>query len=118
MPDPASPIPDEEPGADRRAAVRQRFDWDDVTCELTSYGVSERWTAKVRDISAEGLGLVLDHAFESGTILEVDLASRDGALAYTVVARVSHSRPLADGQWLAGCSFVGKVSDDELRDIL
>lgn len=113
----SDPTPLDDPGHERRAAVRQRFDWD-VACELTSYGVGERWAAQVRDISAEGLGLVLDRAFDAGTVLEVELASRDGSLAYTVVARVSHSRPLADGQWLAGCSFVGKVSDDELRDLL
>lgn len=117
MPDPTSPLPAEEPGHERRAAVRQRFDWD-VACELTSYGVGERWTAQVRDISVEGLGLVLDRAFESGTVLEVELASRDGTLAYTVVARVSHSRPLDAGRWLVGCSFVGRVNDDELRDLL
>ena len=117
MPDPTSPLPAEEPGRERRATVRQRFDWD-VACELTSYGVGERWTAQVLDISAEGLGLGLDRVFESGTVLEVELASRDGTLAYTVVARVSHSRPFGEGRWLAGCSFVGRVSDEELRDIL
>lgn len=115
MPNPV-PSPDEA-GPERRASVRQRFDWD-VACELTSYGLSERWSARVRDISADGLGLVLDRPFESGTVLEVELASRDGSLAYTVVARVSHSKPLGDGEWLAGCSFVGRVSDEELRDLL
>lgn len=106
-----APAPDE-----RRASVRQRFDWD-VACELTSYGVGERWSAQVRDISADGLGLVLDRHFDPGTILEVEIGSADGSLAYTVVARVSHSKRLDNGQWLAGCSFVGRVSDEELRDL-
>jgi hypothetical protein len=106
-----------EAGAERRASVRQRFEWD-VSCELTTYGVSERWTAQVRDISVDGLGLVLDRCLDPGIVLEVELTSRDGSLAYTIVARVSHSRALGAGEWLAGCTLVGRVSEEELRDLL
>src|SRR5262249_19029025 len=97
-------------------SVRQRFDWD-VACELTTYGVSDRWSARVRDISADGLGLVLDRSLDAGTVLEVEFTTNDGSLAYTVGARVSHSRAVREGEWLAGCTFVGRLSDEELRDL-
>jgi hypothetical protein len=106
-----------EQGAERRASVRQRFEWD-VACELTSYGSQDRWPAQIYDISADGLGLVTDRVFESGTVLEVEFESRDGSLSYMVVARVSHCRPLEANRWLAGCSFVGRLNDDELARIL
>lgn len=111
-----SPSP-QGPTPERRASIRQRFDWD-VTCELSSYGVSERWSAQVRDISSDGLGLVIDRPFDVGTILEIELMSRDGSIGYTIVARVTRSEALGDGRVLAGCQFVGRVADEELRDLL
>jgi PilZ domain-containing protein len=102
---------------ERRALVRRRFEWE-VDCQLQSDGNPERRPAQVRDISADGLGLVLECPFEPGAILDVELTSRDGSLSYTVVARVTHTHQLSDGSWLAGCGFVGKLNDEELRDLL
>jgi hypothetical protein len=113
MSDSASP----SSGAERRASVRQHFEWD-MACELTSYGESDRWPAAVRDISVDGIGLIIERSFPSGTVLEIELSSRDESLSYIVVARVNHSRPTPDGRWQAGCSFVGRLSDEELTDLL
>src|SRR5260370_24122037 len=74
-------------GAERRASVRQHFEWD-MACELTSYGESARWPAEVCDISVDGIGLLLERSFPPGAVLEIELSSRDGSLSYVVVARV------------------------------
>lgn len=113
------PTPTMQPpgGPERRLSVR-------FPCALgASYragdapGPAVHWEASACDVSVEGVGLVMDRPVETGTLLGLDLRSDDPSLAYTVHARVIHSRERPDGRWHVGCSFTRRLTPDEARDL-
>jgi hypothetical protein len=75
------------------------------------------WPATLRNISAGGIGLVLQRRFEPRTGLAVELPDLDGSRV-TVFVRVIHATPQANGGWLLGCSFVTPLTDERLSAIL
>jgi len=75
------------------------------------------WPANVRDISAGGVGLLLQRRFEPRTGLAIELPDTDGS-AYTVFVRVVHATAKPGGQWLLGCQFVSPLPDERLKALL
>ena len=67
----------------------------------------------VRNISANGIGLLLTHRLEPGTKLDVELRSRS---IVTRVAQVVHSTKQETG-WLVGCTFDNPLSEPELQQL-
>jgi hypothetical protein len=96
------------------------------------------------DVSAGGIGILLESPLEAGTVLAFELKSEDGAGPMARVARVRHSRPhpapdnapwlprasalsgffrrlvgrpaRTVGQaWLVGCEFDRPLSDSEIQ---
>jgi hypothetical protein len=100
------------PAAERRAAVRYR-------CQLRSpcRPVPEGevlGTARVVDVSAAGVGLLLDRPVEPETLLEVELQGAGPSL----LVEVRHCWARPGGGWLVGCAFARKLSPGELRVLL
>jgi len=107
------------PGAaEWRASVRQ-------PCHATTYcqlapGRPDDlcWPAQVRDISVDGVGLVLARGFQQGTVLEFELHNdRRGRWAQALV-RVVRSAARDEGGWLVGCVFARKLAPEELNALL
>src|SRR5438128_11861643 len=71
------------------------------------------WPATLRNISAGGIGLLLQRRFEPRTGLAVELPDLDGSRV-TVFVRVIHATPQGKGAWLLGCSFVTPLTDERL----
>ena len=70
--------------------------------------------AKVQDVSATGIGLVLGIRFDPGTILTVELPE-EGEDSRLIQARVIHARSeIAEG-WVTGCAFVDRLTDNEVK---
>jgi len=67
----------------------------------------------VRNISANGIGLLLTHALEPGTSIKVEVRSRS---IVTRVAQVVHSTK-QEGGWLVGCTLDNPLSDPELQQL-
>jgi hypothetical protein len=76
----------------------------------TKSAVTERLSI-VRDISANGIGLLLTHALEAGTLVDVELRSRS---IVRRVAKVVHSTK-QEGGWLIGCTLDNPLSNPELQ---
>jgi hypothetical protein len=76
------------------------------------------WPAEVRDISLNGLGLVLRRRFERGAGLAVEVRGTDGELVDTLLVKVIHVSPRQDGSYLLGCAFASELSEDELGRLL
>jgi hypothetical protein len=72
------------------------------------------WLARVRDISAHGIGLVLPHPVEPGALLTGDLESPTRNLVRTILARVVHVTSHERGEWIVGCALVSELSDADL----
>jgi hypothetical protein len=116
-----SPSVFEEPApttaADRRAAVRYPCEVE-ATCQDPSDSDGECWSARVRDISTSGIGLLSTRPFDPGTALRVEMQSEDEAFGYTLMARVVHAVPQSGAEWLLGCAFARALSEAEVRNLL
>ena len=85
----------------------------------TVWGAQEfKWPATVRDVSLGGVRLHLRRRFEAGAGLAIELPGQDDGPPATVLARVVHVHGQEDGSWVLGCSFVSRLSDDELNALL
>jgi hypothetical protein len=102
--------------------------------------------AVLADVSAGGLGLVLDRRLEEGAVLAIDMRGPDGE-GTRRIARVRHCRPCAQPAdapwvspvplvtrfarfifgtkppppaeaWMIGCQFTRPLDDDELNELL
>lgn len=74
--------------------------------------------ARIADLSAGGVGLVLGCPLEPQSIVAVHLASGPFLSARAVAARVAYCVPLDDGSYLGGVEFARRLSGDELRVLL
>jgi hypothetical protein len=71
--------------------------------------------ARLHDISASGVSLLVRRRFEPKTLLVVELTTVDPALPRTLLVRVVNVRPAKRREWLLGCALVQGLSEDELR---
>lgn len=106
--------------AERRAWVR--FDCDlEASYEPAGAMKNAGWPAKVHDLSAGGVGLLLKHRFKPGSWLTLELKRPDGTLQHTIRVRVVHVNSViadADPCWLTGCVFAAPLSESELAALL
>ena len=73
---------------------------------------------KIRNISIGGVGLVVERRFEPGTGLFIECQTNDKGALGPFMARVVHATARPDGTWLLGCSFVSKLTAEEIGDLL
>jgi hypothetical protein len=70
--------------------------------------------AVVRDATRQGLGLLMERAFEVGAKLTIELQAGKAGTAGLFAALVRHCTQLGDGSWLVGCSLGRDLSAFEL----
>jgi hypothetical protein len=108
MPDDPSTLSEPSPvDRDRRAYLRIPSDLA-ATCHVGPAAREPAWSGRVHDISQGGIGLILQHRFNPGTNLLVDLRETAGDVLRTVRARVMHATAILDDGnpcWLLGCVF-------------
>jgi hypothetical protein len=104
--------------ADRRAHAR--YPSPHVKTSWRVYGIraGESWSVTARDISLSGVGLIFNFRLKPGSLLVVKLQSCRRAFCRPVMVRVRHVSSQSDGRWLAGCSFVRKLKEEELQNLL
>lgn len=101
--------------AERRAWARQRCSLP-MTVKTVEQVGSSRWPAQSRDLSAGGLGMVLERRFEPATMVAATLEQPDAPL--TVLARVVRVVPVQEGGWLLGCQIPFPIDGEELSHLL
>jgi hypothetical protein len=67
----------------------------------------------VRDLSANGIGLLLTRSMSPGTLMNVELCGR---AIINRVARVVHSTRAEEG-WIIGCTLDNPLCDQELQEL-
>jgi diguanylate cyclase (GGDEF)-like protein len=96
------------PGTERRASAR-------VLCNRPAYarpeGESQEDFVTVRDISADGVGLFLEKAIPTGTLLVVEPLTYG---AKTLLAKVVRSN-FEEGGWLHGCDLSTRLDEEDIR---
>jgi hypothetical protein len=106
-------------GIERRAWIRFGSSLDAV-CRSASARREVGWTARLKDISRGGIGLVLRHRFRRGTPLLVELRDHSGnprVLAARVV-RTSVVMDDVEPNWFTGCKFETELTEEEVRELL
>ncbi len=102
--------------AERRAAVRYSLPPGRTAQSVVDEQGSRR-EAQVRNISATGIAVIVDHRFEPGALLTVEFAVKEGNTR-TLRARVVRVERDSTDRWLAGCSLLQRLSDYELLALL
>jgi hypothetical protein len=76
------------------------------------------WAARILDVSATGVGLVLSRRFEPGTALLIELPNDAADGSVVVIGRVRQVTGGKDGRWLVGCALASPLSDHDLHELL
>lgn len=101
---------------DRRAAERFPVNTD-TSCSFLSPVVENFGTAKIRNISMDGIGLLVSRPIESGTLLAVTLSNPVRSFAKTVLVRVAHTTA-QPGSYLVGGTFATPLTYQELTTLV
>ncbi len=107
--------------ADKRLELRAtvRFSSGGTTpCKTLAGWRGNTWEATIRDISQQGIGLLLGRRFEPGVILVVEVPRPMEASTHLILARVVRVVEQDNGHWLVGCVLVNPLTGEELRSLL
>jgi hypothetical protein len=74
--------------------------------------------ARVENVSTSGIGLRVGEPLKVGIVLVLKLQTADRRLSRPLPARVMHSTRQPGGDWLVGCQFVRKLSDEDMHALL
>src|SRR5262249_13417176 len=85
-------------GADGRAWVRYPCSLE-ASCHSIASVADVLWSAKIQDISAGGLRLLVSRRFETGTVLRVEVHTGIDETPATFLARVMNATPEPGGDW-------------------
>jgi serine/threonine protein kinase len=102
-------------GEDRRKASRFSCDLDGA-CRPVGASRRTRWKARVTDVSAEGLGLLLSRRFDPGTVLLLELRGARLETVSQLLLRVVRVQK-AQRQWAVGCQLACRLKPAELQDL-
>jgi hypothetical protein len=72
----------------------------------------------VLNLSASGVGLLVDRFVDAGTLLNIDLTGRDGHTTRTILACVVHVSQQAPQEWALGCNFIRELTDEDLQALI
>ena len=106
------PAPDTLPclESDRRRFLRYQFSRPRPSRFFTR-PECQRGQALLRDISACGIGLILDHAVPVSTKLVVALPCLGRPGTFCCAARVLHVKPDGPERWLVGCHLGSPLNE-------
>ena len=103
--------------SDQRIWRRFRCDMT-ATCQAVATPGSAAFTAKVLNISASGVGLLVEQEVSNGTLLSVELKAGHGDFQRTMLACVVHVTVQADDVWALGCNFIRSLSEADLKALV
>jgi len=107
----------EPSGAERREAIRYGISLE-TSGRLIADLENDQSQARVRNISAGGISLVLNHGIEPDTVLNVQLLNRPTMFLCKVQVRITYIVEHPSGDWILGGAFIDKLSEDDLRALL
>lgn len=100
---------------DRRAAERMTVNAG-TSCGFAGV-VEDLGTAKIRDVSMDGIGILLTHQVAVGSLLAITISNPAQKLSKTVLVRVAHVTA-AHGGYLVGGTFSEQLTYQELTALV
>ena len=101
---------------DRRTSVRFPCNLSAI-CQRGGGKTGIGLPATVRDVSQEGMGLVISRPFSRDRVLTVKLQAAEGSIRRTAQVVVKYVRQ-EPGGWFHGCVFLTRLSEGELQALL
>jgi hypothetical protein len=101
---------------DRRAAERFPAS-DDTVCTFASPVVEDFGPVKVKNISMDGIGLLISRSVAVGSMLAVCLENKARNFTKIVMVRVAHVTP-AHGHFLVGGTLNVSLTYQELTSLI
>ncbi|MCI0457262.1 MAG: PilZ domain-containing protein [Gemmataceae bacterium] len=96
-----------------------RFPCDvETACYSRDSSPGERRPARILNVSAGGVGLLLPCEFAEGTLLYIDLPAPRDMAPRKVLMRVVRVSDHGHTGWFLGCEFADRISDSELQALL
>jgi hypothetical protein len=112
-------VKQKEPSEDeRRAWLRFACDPDRPPRASVLINPGDKVTAKVLNIAAGGIGLVVPRHCEPGTSLRLELIDPSGRTSRPIQARVIHSSQKGPEEWIVGCAFVAPLSEEDVAALV
>jgi serine/threonine protein kinase len=97
---------------DRRATVRYPSQQEGV-CQPLGGDKELKWSARIRDVSADGIGLILNRCFEPRTLLLVELRQTAQTARRLLLVRVVRAQKLSPRAWMVGCVFARRQTHED-----
>ncbi len=96
-----------------------RFDCN-LTAQFEKIGGPDtcRDAAQVLNLSASGVGLLVNRFVDAGALLNVDLLGKDGQTRRTILACVVHVGQRGAQQWALGCNFIRELTDEDIQALI
>ena len=101
---------------ERRSEERMAFS-PDTTCPAVASLGPDVGPAKLRDVSMDGLGVVLSRPAEPGALLAVTLANASKGFSKIAIVRVTHVTAIPGG-YLIGGTFTAQLTYQELTALV
>lgn len=103
--------------AERRAWVRYPPRRLEMLWHLFGMKPTQPRSARIQDISTQGIGLIVDRSFAQGSVLV--LRFPDSSLeSRPILVRVKHLHPLNAGEFKVGCTFVVPLREEQLAELV
>jgi hypothetical protein len=80
-------------------------------------GTSSRFPSQVRDISRGGVNLLVEHEFEAGQLISVELPLAGKGETQHVLACVVRVAAVGPSQWALGCVFSHELAEEDLEGL-
>jgi PilZ domain-containing protein len=103
--------------ADRRAAERFPVNAN-TSCNFLSPVLEDFGSVRIKNISNEGIGLIVTEKLQPGLLLAVGLINTERQFNKTLLVRVMHVTAQPGGTFLVGGSFVNPLTYDELKTMV
>jgi hypothetical protein len=102
--------------ADRRATERFPIN-PDSSCTFVAQAVQIVASVRIRDISMDGIGLLVSRPMEAGGMLAVTLSNAARNFNKTVLVQIAHVTPQV-GVYLVGGKFTSPLTYQELTTLV
>lgn len=104
--------------ATKDARVAERFTVNrNTTCSFALPVVDDLGSVKIRDVSMNGVGLLVERRVEVGSLLVVGLVNQAKGFAQTLIVQVTHVTPAAGG-FLVGGTFLTPLTYQEMTSLV
>ncbi|MBX9678327.1 MAG: PilZ domain-containing protein [Gemmataceae bacterium] len=76
------------------------------------------YVARIINISANGVGLLVEDHIEAGALLNVELLARDGHTVRTILACAVHVADKGAGAYGVGCNFIRELPEADIKQLV